>query len=77
MTTVETDYLIVGAGVSGMAFADSLIAESDADVVIMDRRHRPGGHSFSGCSTESRRSTISSGCSRKPHKYGQRRPRNA
>jgi hypothetical protein len=27
-----------------MAFADSLIAESDADVVIVDRRHRPGGH---------------------------------
>jgi hypothetical protein len=44
MTTIETDYLIVGAGVSGMAFADSLIAESDADVVIVDRRHRPGGH---------------------------------
>ena len=44
MTTIETDYLIVGAGASGMAFADSLIAESDADVVIVDRRHRPGGH---------------------------------
>jgi hypothetical protein len=27
-----------------MAFADSLIAESDADVVIVDRRHSPGGH---------------------------------
>jgi hypothetical protein len=46
MTTIElaTDYLIVGAGASGMAFADSLITESDADVVIVDRRHRPGGH---------------------------------
>jgi hypothetical protein len=44
MSTIETDYLIVGAGASGMAFADSLIAESDADVVIVDRRHRPGGH---------------------------------
>jgi NAD(P)-binding Rossmann-like domain len=44
MTTIETDYLIIGAGASGMAFADSLIAESDADVVIVDRRHRPGGH---------------------------------
>ena len=41
---IETDYLIVGAGASGMAFADSLIAESDAEVVIVDRRHRPGGH---------------------------------
>jgi hypothetical protein len=27
-----------------MAFADSLIAECDADVVIVERRHRPGGH---------------------------------
>jgi hypothetical protein len=41
---IDTDYLIVGAGASGMAFADSLIAESDADVVIVDRRDRPGGH---------------------------------
>jgi hypothetical protein len=39
-----TDYLVVGAGASGMAFADALIAESDADVVLVDRRHRPGGH---------------------------------
>src|SRR4051812_41664006 len=27
-----------------MAFADALIADSDADVVMVDRRHRPGGH---------------------------------
>jgi hypothetical protein len=27
-----------------MAFVDALIASSDADVVIVDRRHRPGGH---------------------------------
>jgi hypothetical protein len=27
-----------------MAFVDSLISESDAEVVIVDRRHRPGGH---------------------------------
>jgi hypothetical protein len=42
--TIDTDYLIVGAGAAGMAFADSLIADSDADVVMVDRRHRPGGH---------------------------------
>jgi NAD(P)-binding Rossmann-like domain len=42
--TVETDYLIVGAGAAGLAFADALIADSDADVVLVDRRHRPGGH---------------------------------
>jgi NAD(P)-binding Rossmann-like domain len=41
---VETDYLVVGAGASGMAFADTLVANTDADVVLIDRRHRPGGH---------------------------------
>lgn len=41
---LETDYLVVGAGASGMAFVDSLITESEADVVLVDRRHRPGGH---------------------------------
>ncbi len=44
MTVIDTDYLIVGAGAAGLAFADSLIAESDADVVMVDRRDRPGGH---------------------------------
>jgi hypothetical protein len=41
---IDTDYLIVGAGAAGLAFADALIADSDADVVLVDRRHRPGGH---------------------------------
>ena len=41
---LEVDYLVVGAGASGMAFADTLIAESKADVLLVDRRHRPGGH---------------------------------
>src|SRR4051794_10718869 len=27
-----------------MAFADTLVAESGADLVLVDRRHRPGGH---------------------------------
>lgn len=44
MGTIETDYLVIGAGASGMAFTDALIAESDADVVMADRRHRPAGH---------------------------------
>ena len=44
MGTIETDYLVVGAGAAGMAFTDSLIEASDADVVMVDRRHRPGGH---------------------------------
>ena len=44
VTEIETDYLVVGAGASGIAFTDTLIAQSDADVVLVDRRHRPGGH---------------------------------
>ena len=41
---LETDYLVVGAGAVGMAFADALVAGSDADVVLVDRRDAPGGH---------------------------------
>jgi len=41
---LETDYLVVGCGASGMAFTDALIADSDADVIMVDRRHAPGGH---------------------------------
>jgi NAD(P)-binding Rossmann-like domain len=44
MATIKTDYLVVGGGAAGMAFTDSLIAESEADVVMVERRHRPGGH---------------------------------
>ncbi len=41
---IETDYLIVGAGAAGMAFADTLLTDTDARIAIVDRRHRPGGH---------------------------------
>jgi hypothetical protein len=42
---IETDYLVIGAGASGMAFTDELIRTTDdADVVLVDRRHAPGGH---------------------------------
>jgi len=44
LAQLEVDYLVVGAGASGMAFTDALIAESQADVLLVDRRHRPGGH---------------------------------
>ena len=44
MTTIETDYLVVGAGATGMAFTDELVTHSDAEIVLVDRRHRPGGH---------------------------------
>ncbi|VBA54068.1 NAD(P)-binding protein [Mycobacterium attenuatum] len=43
-TAIDTDYLVVGAGAMGMAFTDTLITESEATVVIVDRAHQPGGH---------------------------------
>ena len=42
--SLETDYLVVGAGALGMGFVDALLDRCDADVVMIDRRHRPGGH---------------------------------
>ena len=44
MADLETDYLIVGAGAMGLAFADTLLSETDADMIIVDRRAAPGGH---------------------------------
>ena len=44
MREIETDYLVVGAGAAGMAFTDSLVTGSDSDVVLVERRHSPGGH---------------------------------
>ena len=41
---METDYLVVGAGASGLAFADTLVAEADVDVTLIDHRTAPGGH---------------------------------
>jgi NAD(P)-binding Rossmann-like domain len=42
--SLEVDYLVVGAGATGLAFTDALISESDATVLMVDRRHGPGGH---------------------------------
>jgi putative NAD(P)-binding protein len=40
-----TDYLVIGAGASGLAFADALVsAAADAEVTIVDRRAAAGGH---------------------------------
>jgi hypothetical protein len=41
---LRTDYLIVGSGAMGMAFADTLLTETDATLAIIDRHHQPGGH---------------------------------
>lgn len=44
MSRIETDYLIVGSGAAGLAFADTLLAETDARITIVDRHGKPGGH---------------------------------
>lgn len=41
---LETDYLIVGSGAVGMAFADVLLTETDANIIIVDKYAKPGGH---------------------------------
>ena len=41
---LTTDYLIVGSGAVGMAFADTLVHESDANIIIVDMHGQPGGH---------------------------------
>jgi hypothetical protein len=44
MKMAETDYLVVGAGATGLAFADTLLRESDAHITIVDKHAQPGGH---------------------------------
>ena len=44
MKSLETDYLVVGAGAMGMAFTDALIDHADVHVTLVDRRHAAGGH---------------------------------
>jgi hypothetical protein len=44
MRNIETDYLVVGGGAAAMSFVDVLLDNTDADIVIVERRHRPGGH---------------------------------
>ncbi|WP_271409582.1 FAD/NAD(P)-binding protein [Pseudomonas sp. Q1-7] len=41
---LETDYLVIGAGAAAMAFVDTLLSESDATVLMVDRHASPGGH---------------------------------
>ncbi|MEG1626175.1 FAD/NAD(P)-binding protein [Pseudomonas sp.] len=42
--TLATDYLVIGAGATAMAFVDTLLDESDAQVLMVDRHAQPGGH---------------------------------
>ena len=41
---LEAEYVVVGAGAAGMAFADALVEHADVSVVMVDRRHGVGGH---------------------------------
>lgn len=44
---LETDYLIIGAGAMGMAFADTLLTDtqtSGARIMMVDGHAKPGGH---------------------------------
>jgi hypothetical protein len=43
-TALEADYVIIGAGAVGLAFADTLLTETTATVIVVDRRASPGGH---------------------------------
>ncbi len=49
MQHIETDYLVVGAGATGLAFADALVTETQAQaapphITLVDRHGKPGGH---------------------------------
>lgn len=44
MRGVEADYLVIGAGATGMAFTDALIDHADVRVALVDRREGVGGH---------------------------------
>jgi NAD(P)-binding Rossmann-like domain len=41
---LEADYLVVGAGATGMAFTDALTDHADVSVIMVDRRPAAGGH---------------------------------
>lgn len=41
---LEADYLIIGAGAMGLAFADEMLTRTGRTMVIADTRAAPGGH---------------------------------
>ncbi len=44
MNHIETDYLVIGSGAAGLAFADTLLDETQAHITLVDRHGKPGGH---------------------------------
>ena len=43
LLVLKIDYLIIGAGISGLSFADTLLQEREVKIAIVDRYPRPGG----------------------------------
>jgi hypothetical protein len=41
---LEADYLVIGCGAVAMSFVDTILSETKASVIMIDRRHAPGGH---------------------------------
>jgi len=41
---VRSDYLVIGAGATALAFVDSVFHQTEATFTIVDRRDLPGGH---------------------------------
>jgi len=41
---LEADYLVIGSGAVGMAFVDTLLSDTQANIVLVDRCAKPGGH---------------------------------
>lgn len=41
---MQTDYLVIGAGLQGLVFASEIIAHSQSTVTIIERRAQAGGH---------------------------------
>jgi NADH dehydrogenase FAD-containing subunit len=39
LRSLDTDYIVVGAGATGMAFTDALVDHADVHVTLVDRRH--------------------------------------
>lgn len=44
ITEIHADYIVIGSGAVGMAFADVILEETDFTVAIIDKHHKPGGH---------------------------------
>ncbi|MFT7583598.1 MAG: hypothetical protein ACI9EW_000012 [Cellvibrionaceae bacterium] len=44
MKQIEADYLVIGTGAVSMTFVDTMLDETNANFIMVDRHHLPGGH---------------------------------